>query len=179
MLRFPRTPMAVVRFAAAAALFAAAAIVPSCARAQTGVYVLFSGQRYTANSDWMWGPTFGLYHDQHSFAPLHLGLDFRGYYLTQGGNTMVGGLGGARASIVPHVIPIKIYGEGLGGVGVVDVNSTHFTRFQWQLDAGLEYTILPRIDWRVIEGTYGGFVGSTGQVGNPAGLSTGLVFRLP
>jgi hypothetical protein len=169
-------PRATVFAALAIAVLAIATPSP----AQTGVYVQFSGARPSSGADWMWGPEFGVYQDRHHFAPIHIGLDFRGGVLYgKNGDSMINGLGGLRASVVPHVLPFKVYGEALGGIGVVDVSSTHFTRFQYQVNAGLEYTFFPRLDWRVIEGQYNGFVGNTGTVGNPAGLSTGLVFRLP
>jgi hypothetical protein len=160
------------------AVAAIASVVP--VHAQTGVYAQFTGMRPSSGADWMWGPEFGVYQDRHHFAPLHVGIDLRGGVLYgSNGNSMINGLGGIRASIVPHVVPIKVYGEALAGIGVVDVNPTHFTRFQYQVNAGLEYTFFPRLDWRIIEGDYNGYIGNTGTVGNPAGLSTGLVFRLP
>ncbi len=167
-------------FKALVPLALAALVAATPSRAQTGVYAQFSGVRPSSGADWMWGPEFGIYQDRHNFAPLHLGVDFRGG-VAYGSNhdSMIHGLGGIRASVVPHVVPFKVYGEALAGIGVVDVASTHFTRFQYQVNAGLEYTFFPRLDWRVIEGQYNGYVGNTGGVGNPAGLSTGLVFRLP
>jgi len=165
-----------------AALALAVSALATTAHAQTGVYAQFTGTRPSSGADWMFGPEFGIYQDRHNFAPIHIGFDFRGGVLYGKNNTsMINGLGGARVSFVPHVVPFKVYGEALGGIGSVDLgsNSTRFTRFQYQINAGLEYTFFPRLDWRVIEGQYNGYVGNTGTVGNPAGLSTGLVFRLP
>jgi len=160
--------------AAAAVLFATC--LHSNARAQTGAYVQITGQSNDLTSNgYFWGPTFGLYHDTHSLTLLHLGADFRGSFLKNGSASYTSGLGGLRASIVPHVVPIKVYGEALGGIGVVD-NGGSSTHFQYQINGGLEYTILPRIDWRAIEVAYNGFSGNVG--GNPIGLSTGIVLRI-
>ncbi len=161
-------------------LAAVSALTAASARAQTGIYAEFTGVRPYDGADWLYGPTFGVYSDRHNFAPLHIGLDFRGAALYgKNSDSFVHGLGGFRASVVPHVVPIKVYGEALGGVGIMDVQTTHFTRFEYQVNAGVEYTFFPRLDWRVLEGSYSGFVGSCNGVCHPAGLSTGIVLRLP
>ncbi len=166
-------------FTAIIVLLVSAGVARS-APAQTGLYAEFTGVRPYSGADWLYGPTFGIYADRHNFAPLHFGLDFRGSALYgKGNNSFVSGLGGFRAAVVPHGVPFKIYGEALGGIGVMDQSSTHFTRFEYQVNAGLDYTFFPRLDWRVLEGSYSGFVGNCGGVCNPLGLSTGIVLRLP
>jgi hypothetical protein len=148
------------------------------AHAQTGIYVQFTGQSNDLNSSsgWFFGPTFGFYKDRHSVGPVHLGVDFRGAILKHDQARFDSGLGGLRLTFVPHVVPFKIYAEALGGVGIVSNGSTT-THGQYQVNGGLEYTILPRIDWRVAEIAYNGYSGT--GTGNPVGLSSGLVFRLP
>jgi hypothetical protein len=148
------------------------------AHAQTGIYVQFTGQSNDLNSSsgWFFGPTFGFYKDRHSVGPVHLGVDFRGAILKHDQAQFDSGLGGLRLTIVPHVIPFKIYAEALGGVGIVSSGTTT-THGQYQVNGGLEYTILPRIDWRVAEVAYNGYSGT--GTGNPVGLSSGLVLRLP
>ena len=148
------------------------------AQAQTGIYAQFTGQSNDLNSSngWFWGATFGFYRDRHSVGPVHLGLDFRGAILKHDQAQFDSGLGGLRLTIVPHVIPFKIYAEALGGAGIVSDGPTS-THAQYQVNGGLEYTILPRIDWRVAEIAYNGYSGT--GAGNPVGLSSGLVFRLP
>lgn len=147
------------------------------AHAQTGIYLQFTGQSNDLNSNgWFYGPTFGVYQDRHSAGPVHIGLDFRGSILKHDNAQFASGLGGLRLTVVPHVIPFKIYGEALAGVGIVS-NGASNTHVQYQVNGGFEYTILPRIDWRVAEIAYNGYSGT--GTGNPVGLSTGLVFRLP
>ena len=159
-------------------LFVAPTIAP--ASAQTGIYASFTGVRPASGSDWLYGPTVGVYADRHSLLLLHLGIDLRGSVLNGSNNSsLVDGLGGIRASVVPHVVPFKIYGEGLVGAGVLDVNTAHVTRFQYQVNGGLEYTFFPRLDWRVAEASYSGFTGNSTGYDHPFGVSTGVVLRLP
>lgn len=162
-------------------LLAAAVPLPASspsAYAQTGIYAQVTGQSNDLNtsSGWFWGATFGLYKDRYSAGPVHLGADFRGAILKHDQAQFSSGLGGLRLTVVPHVIPFKVYAEALGGVGIV-TNGNTATHAQYQLNGGVEYTILPRIDWRVAEIAYNGFSGT--GTGNPIALSSGIVFRLP
>ncbi len=155
------------------------------ASAQTGLYASFTGVQPGNNAGWLYGPTVGLYHDRHHLVPLHLGIDLRGSALYGSNATgsskdsLIDGLAGFRLSVVPHILPFKVYGEALGGIAVLDIGTTHLTRFQYQGNGGLEYTFFPRLDWRVAELSYSGFVGTTNGYDHPVGLSTGLVLRLP
>lgn len=163
--------------AATVALSMFSIICGANAHAQTAIYAQATGQsnNLTSGNGYFWGPTFGIYHDSHSLALVHIGYDVRGSILKNGSAQFSSGLGGLRASVVPHVIPIKIYGEVLGGIGVVS-NGSSSTNFQYQINGGLEYTLLPHIDWRAVEIAYNGYSGNS--VGNPVALSTGIVFRL-
>ena len=59
-------------------LFASFAIT-TAANAQTGLYIEFGGSKVGAPSnDWIYGPTFGVYHDFLSVPLVHLGADLRG-----------------------------------------------------------------------------------------------------
>ena len=85
---------------------------------------------------------------------------------------------GPRISFVPHVVPFKIYGQAEIGFTNYSVNSAQIdhTGFGYQLDAGLETTLHPHIDWRVIEFGYQNL--STGSTTyHPINLSTGLALR--
>lgn len=163
--------------AATVALSMLSIICGAHAHAQTAIYAQATGQsnNLTSGDGYFWGPTFGIYHDSHRLALVHIGYDVRGSILKNGSAQFSSGLGGIRASVVPHVIPIKIYGEVLGGVGFIS-NGSSSTNFQYQINGGLEYTLLPHIDWRALEVAYNGYSGSS--VGNPVALSTGIVFRL-
>lgn len=168
MLRFFWKPFLIAATAAATLSLPAAA--------QTGLYGQYTAMDVAGG--WYSGGTFGVYRDRVGVPLFHLGADFRGHYLTNGGNSIVGGLAGIRASVVPHVVPFKIYAEGLGGAAVIDYGANHGTHFQYQVNGGLEYTFFPRFDWRVAEVAYNGYTGNVG-FGNPVSISTGIVFRLP
>ena len=175
-----------------------AALVPLClalitasttTHAQTGVYAeLTAGKISAANTPWMFGPTVGLYHDE-GLGLVALGLDVRGSFLRRGDlngagsnqslNTLEGGV---RLAATPHVLPFKPYAEVLGGYGglttgqgVARTSASHFT---YQFLGGLDTTFLPRLDWRVVEFSYGHLTG-LGDSYSPKTLSTGLVVRLP
>jgi hypothetical protein len=55
---------------------------------------------------------------------------------------------------------------------------TDTTKFTYQLLAGVDFTIFPRIDWRIVEFSYGGFTGLEDDF-HPKTLSMGFVVRLP
>jgi len=74
------------------------------------------------------------------------------------------------------------YGEALIGVAHFSVGQgaahTEGNDFTWALNAGLDLTVLPHIDWRMVDYTYGGIPGNSLQ-SNPNTVSTGIVVRLP
>ena len=157
--------------------------------AQTGVYAEFTaGKVSTANTPWMFGPTVGLYHD-NGFGPVALGLDVRGSFLRRGDtdgadthqslNTLEGGV---RFAITPHVLPIKPYAEALAGYGGLttglDAARTSSSHLTYQFLGGVDFTFFPRLDWRVVEFSYGRLTG-LGDSYAPKTLSTGIVLRLP
>ena len=159
------------------------------AEAQTAVYGEFTaGKISAANTPWMYGPTVGLYHD-NGLGLVAYGYDVRGSFLRRGdtagadSNESLTTLeGGVRFAVTPHVLPIKPYVEALGGYGgltagqgTVRTSASHFT---YQFLGGVDFTFFPRLDWRVVEFSYGGLSG-LGSSYDPKTLSTGLVFRLP
>ena len=150
--------------------------------AQTGLYAEFGGSKISSGSDaWLYGPTFGLYTDFLPLPFVHLGADLRGSVLGPGqGTTLYSGLVGPRIAVHPHVLPINPYAEGLVGIGHISYgnNAGSDTRFEYQLLGGVDYTLIPRLDWRVVEFSYGGLSALNGSL-HPKTISTGLVLRLP
>ncbi len=161
----------------------------SMAEAQTAIYGEFTaGKINAANTSWMYGPTVGLYHD-NGLGLVAYGYDVRGSFLRRGdtnGADSNGSLttleGGVRFAVTPHVLPVKPYAEALGGYGrltagqgVARTSASHLT---YQFLGGVDLTFFPRLDWRVVEFSYGGLSG-LGSSYDPKTLSTGLVFRLP
>ncbi len=157
------------------------------ASAQTGVYAEFTGGK-VADTPWTYGPTVGLYHD-NGFGPIALGLDVRGSFLRRGDTNGAGSSqslntieGGVRLAVTPHVLPIKPYAEALAGYGGLTTGQgtarTSASHLTYQFLGGLDFTFFPRLDWRVVEFSYGRLSG-LGDSYAPKTLSTGLVLRLP
>lgn len=158
-------------------------------KAQTAIYGEFTGGKLSAaDSRWMFGPTVGLYHD-NGLGLIALGYDVRGSFLRRGNsagastNESLNLLEvGVRAAITPHVLPVQPYIEALGGYGglttgqgTVRQSGSHAA---YQFLGGVDLTFFPRLDWRVVEFSYGRLSG-LGDTYAPKTLSTGLVLRLP
>lgn len=169
----------IVRFLLLFALFA----IPLGAKAQIGVYGELSAAKINLpNTDWIYGGTFGGYYDQGHLLFLSTGIDARGAFLGNGSTKLDSGLVGPRLVFRPHVVPLQPYVETLIGVGHYQVGQgtaqTSANKFEYQFLGGLDMTVLPRIDWRLVEFSYGG-VSYLGSSFNPKTISTGLVVRLP
>ena len=153
------------------------------AAAQVGVYGEFStADLNKPNVGRVYGPTFGAYYDAWHVPFFGAGIDVRGAFLGFGSTTLNSGLAGPRLVFTPHPLPIRPYVEALVGIG-----HTHFgqgfadqssTDFEYQFLGGLDLTILPRLDWRIVEFSYGGLSGLESSF-NPKTISTGIVVRLP
>ena len=161
------------------------------AMAQVGVYGEFSAAKINRpNTDWIYGPTLGAYYDPWHVPFLGAGIDLRAAFLGTGSTTLDSGLAGPRLVFIPHALPFQPYAEALIGVGHTrfgqGIAKQTNTDFEYQFLGGLDITILPRIDWRVVEFSYGGVSGlgrsldpKMGSSLNPKTISTGLVVRLP
>lgn len=153
------------------------------ARAQVGVYANFSAAKLNvSNTNWVYGPTVGAYYDAFHFGVGSAGLDLRAQLFNNNAAAKLdSGLVGLRVAVHPPVFPIKPYLEGLAGVGHAEFSlpdaSSSATRFEYSFLAGVDYTLLPHIDWRVVEFSYGG-ISALGGSFNPKILSTGLVVRI-
>jgi len=156
---------------------------PLAAHAQLGLYAGYTASKLNvANTDWVYGPTFGAYYDSHHFPVINFGLDARVSLIDSSNSTKVtSGLIGPRAVLHLPAIPIRPYAEVLGGVaqsqygqGVAYINSKDFA---YGFAAGVDLHILPYLDWRVLDYTYTRLqdTESTGQ----KSLTTGLVLRIP
>jgi opacity protein-like surface antigen len=168
------------------------------ARAQVGIYAMFSGgylSTVTAQSGPLtlstqsvsaYGGTFGAYYNRYKLGPLRLGADGRFFIdsSTNGnnvyGNKLHGGLAGARLALVAREVPFSPFIQAeIGGVGTnYGTQSSSTTSFAYQINGGLDYTIIPRLDARAEYGT--------GEISSPYnGVSQtmqefgiGLVLRL-
>lgn len=161
-------------------LLACAAAFAIPGQAQTGVYATFDASDFqTPNVGWQYGPTFGLYHDFLHAPLIGIGGDGRVNLLGSGDTKVYSGLIGPRLQLRPHVLPVMPYVEGLIGAGHIRIGegfaTIDTTRFEYAGVIGLDWTILPRIDWRVVEYSASHLQANV----EPRTWSTGLVLRLP
>jgi hypothetical protein len=171
---------------------AVAVLAAAPARAQIAIYgQATGGDLQFAQSSHVYGGTFGIY-DTRRYGPVSAGLDFRGGLMKRGSSVglyndtaLDTGQFGVRVAAAPGLLPfahsLMPYAEALiglgywrGGVGVTREDGNHFLA---QLAVGLDYTIVPHVEWRVAEFTYGRDGAMPGHI-NPETLSTGIVLRV-
>jgi hypothetical protein len=157
---------------------------PLSLHAQLGLYGSFSATKLNVpnNNNFIYGSTFGGYLASGKLALFNWGVDLRGTAAGGGGTNFYSGTAGPRLGFNPHVIPIQPYIEGTAGVGhadFFDAPVSSLTKFEYQFLGGFDYTILPRVDWRVAEFSYGGLSGLNGESFHPKSISTGIVLRVP
>ena len=161
--------------AAGAAIFC----VPPSAQAQTALYGMYGGASSgVVNTGNLYGPTFGAYFDRGTF--INGGIDIRGTFLSDGNLTQFdSGMAGLRLAVKPHIIPFDPYGELLVGGAHANYGQgsakTTKNSLGYEAVVGADFTILPHIDWRVLEFSYSNVTG--GGI-SPKALSTGIVVRL-
>jgi hypothetical protein len=152
------------------------------AHAQTALYGQFSASRYNLpNTDqWGYGGGFGLYSDFVKAPFAKVGGDIRFQFSRPASDTtLFSTLLGPRIAIHPHVVDLTPYAEFLFGAGHFSYgnNAPSTTQFDWRAIGGVDKTLLPHLDWRVIEVSYGQLNTYSGTL-KPVTLSTGIVLRL-
>jgi hypothetical protein len=158
---------------------------PLCLHAQLGLYGAFTAQNLGGpnnNGYDLYGGTFGGYLASGRLAILSVGIDLRGSFARSNEASFDTGSIGPRIALNTHILPIQPYIEGTIGLGHVDFTGGSpgsAIKFEYQVLGGLDLTILPRIDWRVAEYSYGALSTINNYNYRPRSLSTGLVLRLP
>ena len=172
-------------------------VICGAARAQIGVYAMGSGGylstvtahsgplTLTSQSFSAYGGTFGVYDNVYKLGPLRLGGDGRFFVQSSSnsnsyGNQLRGGLFGARLALLSKLVPFSPYIQAeIGGASTnYGTNSSRSTSFAYQVNGGLDYTIVPHLDARFeygngeISSVYSGYKQTMQQVG------LGLVLRL-
>src|ERR1700760_4310214 len=153
------------------------------AQAQTAVYGQFSAAHFNnipVANEWGYGGGFGLYSDFQKIPFGKVGVDVRMQFVRPADNTtLFSGLVGPRIALHPKVVPLNPYAEFLFGGGhfTYGNNSPSTTQFDWRATGGLDKTVLPRLDWRVIEVSYGQLNTFSGHL-HVVTLTTGIVLRL-
>ncbi|HEY3991178.1 MAG TPA: hypothetical protein VGM02_17895 [Acidobacteriaceae bacterium] len=163
------------------ALLLFAVTLPS-AHAQTAIYGQFSASRFNLpnTNDWGYGGGFGLYSDFYKMPFAKLGGDIRFQFTRPASSTtLFSTLVGPRLALHPKVVPLNPYAEFLFGAGHFSYgnNSPSTTQFDWRVLGGLDKTVLPHLDWRVVEVSYGQLDTYSGRL-RPITISTGIVLRL-
>jgi hypothetical protein len=166
------------------------------ANAQVGLYGKFDAVRFTASSTginpasaWYYGPGAGIYYDFLHLGPVALGTDLRGNFLSGNQQKFRSALFGLRLSAKPPLIPIRPYLQGSVGIGgpthsgLDGVGTIYSNKFQYQVIGGLDFTLIPHLEFRVAEMSYGRMSGISGSSSAPVStlftISTGLVVRFP
>ncbi len=111
-----------------------------------------------------YGATFGAYDTFLSFGPVKLGADARYFFANSSNGSVVsnkvrGGLGGPRLVVKLPFLSLKPYVQAeFGGVLTnYGFQSNEVSKFAYQIQGGVDYTLVPHLDVRA---EYGG-----GQVG--------------
>jgi hypothetical protein len=149
------------------------------AGAQLAVYAGFSGARVSGiSSEWAYGPLVGIYKQSgHLASTINIGGDLRGSFITRNDFHYYTGAAGPRIAFKLPILPLRPYVEGL--VGVASYNSGNgtdsSTHFNYQVVGGLDFTIIPKLDWRVVEYDYSAVSGQSVKANI---LTTGLVLRI-
>ena len=163
----------------------------SVLQAQVAIYGTFTAaspqlDNGDESSDWLYGGTTGIYFDR--FDRGHIGIDARGVFIQQSNNgvlfadKVVAGLAGPRLVFQPRALPLKVYGELLGGIartqgGGENDGQKEFTQvgFSYSLVGGADLYSRAPIHWRVVEFSLLGV--PRANVALKAAISTGIVIR--
>lgn len=151
------------------------------------------------------GGTGGVFYDLRKVGPVRLGIDARGSIVNSsqgaytafnaGGGHIASGLGGVRASFHTPLLSLKPYVQGSVGVARTNFGTQYndslatgsiskgtgiqlTSHLEYDVFAGVDYAILPMLDFRVVELGYGAIQGPS-HTYPVQSLSTGVVFHLP
>lgn len=181
------------RFAGFAVLFSLFFVAGAAAHAQVGIYAMGSGgflgsysQNGLSNDGFAaFGGTIGVYDQFVHLGPVRLGADGR-YFGESGsnansyGNHLHGAVGGARVAFQSAAVPLKPYLQAEFGVANTNYGVQPNTNqsFAYQVQGGIDFTVLPHLDIRVEYGAgqMNGYYGGTKQALEQGGV--GLVLRL-
>jgi hypothetical protein len=143
-------------------------------QARLAIYGTVGGENSGLPSQgWTTAGMLGLYVGVANLGPLALSVDGRAVFATNSRTF----LAGPRVALHFPVFPLKPYSEILIGGSSYDKTSAGLqpgNHFNANYVGGIDTTILPHVDWRIFDFTYG----LDTQVGNrQKALTTGLVLR--
>jgi hypothetical protein len=146
------------------------------AQAKFAIYGTFGGEKSgLPNVGWTTAETFGLYVGFANIGPLAFSVDGRADLSSK----IKTGLVGPRLAVHLPAFPLKPYAEILIGA------STYATfpdglkdsgQFATRADFGADTAILPHLDWRIADFSYG--INNSANGDHAKTLSSGLVLRL-
>ena len=153
-------------------------LTPSTAHSQIAVYGGYSAASiHNGGTDWAYGPLVGAY-KQTGYAAniVSIGADVRASFLSHNNFHDYTGAIGPRFAFKAPILPFRPYVEGLVGFGNVQTDGHNSsTHFNYQVLGGLDMTIFPRVDWRVVEFDYSAVPNQSMYAKT---LTTGLVIRI-
>jgi hypothetical protein len=144
------------------------------AQAKVGIFGSFGAERAgVANQNWKEAGTVGLYYGFANLGPAAFSVDARADLSPDVNNYLFG----PRLALRLPGFPLKPYGEFIAGIAnytTISSNSKNITDIAYRGVLGLDTTILPRIDWRVVDASFGHIENGTS---NALTLTSGLVVR--
>ena len=147
------------------------------AQAKLAIYGTIGAEKSgLADQGWSKAATFGLYYGLANFGPLAVSVDGRGDISTN----LDSGLFGPRVALHARLFPLKPYVEFLVGPSFYSTHNNankDANAFTYRYVGGIDTTILPHIDWRVFDFTYGGGITQLNNDVHMKTLTTGLVLR--
>lgn len=146
-----------------------------------GIHIFgeFSAGRPNYGYDWLYGPTVGGYIQLSRW----IGGEARGSVMKWGPSPFHQDLAvvGPRIIYPMHkFVPYAAFDVGVAHVTYQPVQSAPLVasnKFAWEMAAGVDYKLTPRIDLRPFDFTYGK-ISVLNHGLNPKGFSTGIVFRI-
>jgi hypothetical protein len=144
------------------------------AQARFAIYGTGGGEKSgLPNDDWHAAGTFGFYYGILHAAIIDLSVDARGDL----SSNIKSGFLGPRVAVKLPIIPVKPYGEFIFGVSTYSTPARLpiSNDFAYRYVLGLDTTILPHIDWRVADFSYG--INNSANGTHAKTLSSGLVVR--
>ena len=146
------------------------------AQAKLAVYGTFGGEKSgLPNIGWTTAETFGLYVGVAKLGPLAFSVDGRADLSSK----IKSGLVGPRLAVRLPALPLKPYAEVLIGASTYATFPNGLkdnSQFASRVVFGADSSLLPHLDWRVVDFSYGLNQSANGD--HAKTISTGLVLRL-
>lgn len=154
-------------------------LTPATLRAQARFAVYATGGTEKSGlqrSGWNTGGTFGFYYGIRHFGPFDFSADVRGDL----SHNIASGILGPRLAAKIPIFPIMPYGEILFGESSYSTQSNsvrNANSFTYRYVGGVDFTLIPHFDWRVVDYSYSSGISQFGVNVHPKTITTGFVIR--